>query len=431
MEREIYTSLLAWKNSKDRKPLVLYGARQVGKTYILKEFGKNEYKNVLYLNFDTNKELHNYFANDISPKRIIDSLKALFKQEINADDTLLIFDEIQECQRAKDSLKYFNEDAPEYHITAAGSFLGIASGKFPVGQVDMLTLYPLSFFEFLKATDNNILLKSLQNDKFSNPAMHILAVEILKRYFYVGGMPEAVKIFAKTDDLMLTRQIQENILSSYKEDFFKHIKNSDIPKVRMLWDSIPIHLAKEKKKFVYKEIKQGGRAAEFENAMNWLVNTGLVYKISNTQEAKIPLVAYEKQDYFKIYMHDVGLLAAIAKLDIKTFFYAGHDVFREFKGAIAEQFVLQELKPKNLPICYWSNSTGKAEVDFVIQYQDKILPLEVKSGENVKAKSLGVYMEKHKPQTALRTSLSNYGRNGNLTDIPLYAIGLLKEIMDT
>ncbi|MCL2843995.1 MAG: ATP-binding protein [Chitinivibrionia bacterium] len=429
MKRNIYTSLLAWKNSKDRKPLVLYGARQVGKTYILKEFGKNEYKNVLYLNFDTNKELHNYFANDISPKQIIGSLKALFKQEINAADTLLIFDEIQECQRAKDALKYFNEDAPEYHIAAAGSFLGIASGKFPVGQVDRLTLYPLSFFEFLKATNNDILLKSLENDKFSNPAMHILATEKLKQYFYVGGMPEAVKTYAKTGDLMLTRQIQENILSNYKEDFFKHIKSNDISKVRMLWDSVPVHLAKEKKKFVYKELKQGGRAAEFENALDWLINTGLVYKVSNTQEAKIPLISYEERENFKIYMHDVGLLGASAKLDIKTFFSAEHDIFREFKGAMAEQFVLQELKPKNYPICFWTNSTGKAEVDFVIQYEDKILPLEVKSGENTKAKSLGVYMEKYNPQIALRASLSDYAKKGDLIDIPLYSIGQFEEII--
>ena len=429
MKRDIYAHLISWKNSKNRKPLVLYGARQVGKTYILKEFGKNEYKNFLYLNFDTNRELHNYFTEDISPKQIIDSLKALFKQDITAGGTLLIFDEIQECQRAKDSLKYFNEDAPEYHIAAAGSFLGIANGKFPVGQVDRLTLYPLSFFEFLKATGNGILLKSLQNDKFSNPAMHVLATDKLKQYFYIGGMPEAVKTYAQTGDLTLTRQIQDNILSNYKEDFFKHIKSSDIPKVRMLWDSIPVHLAKEKKKFVYKEIKQGGRASEFENAMDWLVNTGLIYKISNTHEAKLPLIAYEERDSFKIYMHDVGLLAASAKLDIKTFFSAEHDIFREFKGAMAEQFVLQELKPKNFHTCYWSNSTGKAEVDFIIQYKDKILPLEVKSGENVKAKSLGVYMEKYKPQIAVRCSVSKYVRKENLIDIPLYAIGQLEEIL--
>jgi len=383
----------------------------------------------LYLNFDKNQELHHFFSNDISPKQIIGSLKALFKQEINAADTLLIFDEIQECQRAKDALKYFNEDAPEYHIAAAGSFLGIASGKFPVGQVDRLTLYPLSFFEFLKATNNDILLKSLENDKFSNPAMHVLATERLKQYFYVGGMPEAVKTYAKTGDLMLTRQIQENILANYKEDFFKHIKSNDIPKVRMLWDSVPVHLAKEKKKFVYKELKQGGRAAEFENALDWLINTGLVYKVSNTQEAKIPLVAYEERENFKIYMHDVGLLAAAAKLDIKTFFSAEHDIFREFKGAMAEQFVLQELKPKNYPICFWTNSTGKAEVDFVIQYEDKILPLEVKSGENTKAKSLGVYLEKYCPQIALRASLSDYVKKPDLIDIPLYSIGQFPKII--
>jgi predicted AAA+ superfamily ATPase len=250
-----------------------------------------------------------------------------------------------------------------------------------------------------------------------------LAVEKLKQYFYVGGMPEAVKTFIETGDFALTRQIQNNILSSYKEDFLKHIKGSDIPKVRMLWDSIPVHLAKEKKKFIYKEIKQGGRAAEFENALDWLVNTGLVYKVCRTGEAKIPLAAYEERDSFKLFMHDTGLLSASAKLDIKSFFGSDHEVFREFKGAMAEQFVLQELKPKNLPVCYWSNNTGNAEVDFVIQREDKIIPIEVKSGENAKAKSLKVYMEKYAPEIAVRASLLNYSKRGNLIDVPLYAIG--------
>jgi predicted AAA+ superfamily ATPase len=430
MERNIYTSLLAWKGSKRRKPLVLYGARQVGKTYILKEFGKNEYKNTVYLNFDTNRELHGYFAGDVSPKRIINALAALFRQEINARDTLIIFDEIQECQRAKDSLKYFNEDAPEYHVAAAGSFLGIASGKFPVGQVDRLTLYPLSFYEFLKAIGDEILLENLSADKPTNPGIHALSIEKLKQYFYVGGMPEAVKTFAGTGDPALTRQVQENILSSYKEDFLKHIKGSDIPKVRMLWDSIPVHLAKEKKKLVYKELKQGARAAEFENALDWLVNTGLVYKVSKTEEAKIPLLAYEERNSFKLYMLDTGLLSAAAKIDIKTFFSSEHDVFKEFKGAIAEQFALQELKPKNLPICYWSNSTGKAEVDFVVQYKDKIIPIEIKSGTQVKAQSLGIYIEKYAPPTAIRASLLNFKKWDNLTDIPLYAIGEFERFAD-
>jgi predicted AAA+ superfamily ATPase len=242
-------------------------------------------------------------------------------------------------------------------------------------------------------------------------------------------MPEAVKTYAQSGDLILTRRIQENILSNYKEDFLKHIKGADIPKVRMLWDSIPLHLAKEKKKFVYREIKQGGRAAEFENALDWLENTGLVYRICKTQEAKIPLIAYEERDSFKLYMHDTGLLAASAKLDIKTFFNSSHDVFREFKGAIAEQFVLQELKSKNHHICYWSNSTGKSEVDFVIQYEDKIIPIEVKSGENIKARSLGIYLEKYKPEIAVRASLSNYRKKGNLIDIPLYAVNKFEEIV--
>jgi predicted AAA+ superfamily ATPase len=423
MRRNIYNSLIDWKNSRNRKPLVLYGARQVGKTYILKEFGKNEYKNTLYLNFDKNRELHNYFANDISPHNIINSLKAIFKQEINAE-TLLIFDEIQECQRAKDSLKYFNEDAPEYNIAAAGSFLGIAGGKFPVGQVDKLTLYPMTFYEFLEATGNEILLENLQaaNER-ANSGIHALATEKLKQYFYIGGMPEVVKAYAQAGDLLLARQIQEQILSSYKEDFLKHIKGVDIPKVRMLWDSIPAHLAKEKKKFVYKEIKQGGRAAEFENALDWLENTGLVYKILKTEEAKIPLVAYQERNSFKLYMLDTGLLAASAKLDVKTFFGKEHEIFKEFKGALAEQFVLQELKPKNIPIYYWSSSTGKAEVDFVAQCEDKIIPVEVKSGESAKSKSLGVYIEKYNPQTAIRASLSNYEKRGNLFSVPLYAIG--------
>jgi predicted AAA+ superfamily ATPase len=238
-------------------------------------------------------------------------------------------------------------------------------------------------------------------------------------------MPEAVKTYVKTGDLALTRQIQENILSSYKEDFLKHIKDSDIPKVRMLWDSIPTHLAKEKKKFIYKEIKQGGRAAEFENALDWLVNTGLVYKVSKTEEAKIPLTAYQERNTFKLYMLDTGLLAASANLDIKTFFSIEYEIFKEFKGAIAEQFVLQELKLKKIPVFYWSNSTGKAEIDFVVQHEDKIIPIEVRSGKSTKAKSLGVYIEKYKPQIAIRASLSNYKKRDGLIDVPLYFIPFL------
>jgi predicted AAA+ superfamily ATPase len=415
MERLIYKSLLAWKGSQGKKPLVLYGARRVGKTYILKEFGKREYKNTLYLNFGTDKKLHGYFADDISPKYIIISLKAIFKQDIN-EETLLIFDEVQECQRAIDSLKFFSEYASEYHVAATGSFLETASEKFPAGQVNKLRLYPMLFSEFLEATGNEFLLKNMPN-------MHSLAVEKLKQYFYTGGMPEAVETFAKTEDLALTRQVQENILSSYKEDFSTRVKGSDIPKVRMLWNSIPIHLAKGKKKFMYKELKQGGRATEFENALNWLVNAGLVYKVPKTSEASIPLSAHEDQNSFKLYMLDTGLLAAAAKLDIKTFFSSEHNVFKEFNGAIAEQFAVQELKPKNLPLCYWLNSTGKAEMDFVVQHEGKIIPIEIKNEENTKAKSLAVYMNKYKPGAAIKSSLQKYAKTENLLSIPLYMLG--------
>lgn len=429
MERLAYKSLLAWKNSDDRKPLVLYGARQVGKTYILKEFGKREFKNTLYLNFDKEKKLHGYFADSISPKHIINSLKTEFGQEINAE-TLLIFDEIQECQRAKDALKYFNEDAPEYHLVAAGSFLGIAGGKFPVGQVNRLTLYPMSFFEFLEATGNEMLLQNLRSpDKSLVCAMHPLAAEKLRQYFYIGGMPEAVKTYAKTGDLLLTRQVQENILSNYKEDFLKHIKGSDIPKVRMLWDSIPVHLAKEKKKFMYKEIKQGGRAAEFENALDWLVNTGLVYKVSQTTSPSLPLSRNAKEA-FKLYMLDIGLLGAKANLDIKTFFEHDNKIFGEFKGALTEQFALQELKANsNYPIFYWANDSGSAEVDFLLQYKNEAVPLEVKSGIQTKAKSLNVYIEKYNPNLAIKSSLKHYGKSGNLFSVPLYLLGDLGEYL--
>jgi len=432
MKRFAYSDLLKWKNSAKRKPLILYGARQVGKTWLLKTFGKSEYKSVMYLNFDTNQKLHGYFGDDISPKIIITSLESHFNEKISPADTLLIFDEIQECQRAKDSLKYFCEDAPEYNIASAGSFLGIAGGKFPVGQVDEIILYPLSFYEFLDATGQDRLVNILYERNIQLiKNMHGLLTDKLKEYFYVGGMPEAVKTFADTNDLQAVREVQETILNNYKGDFSKHIKGVDIPKVRMLWDSIPAHLSKEKKKFIYKEIKTGGRASEFENAMDWLVNTGLVYKIAKTTEPKLPLVSYAERESFKLYMLDVGLLSAKSGLDIKTFYQPDHEVFKEFKGAIAEQYVVQELKTlSSMPIFYWGSDTGKAEVDFVIQYGNGIVPVEVKSDLNKKSYSLNVYMEAYKPKQAIRTSLNNFGIDAGLYSIPLYMIKSLREVLE-
>jgi predicted AAA+ superfamily ATPase len=432
MKRQAYTDLLIWKKSNNRKPLVVYGARQVGKTWLLREFGKNEYKQTIYLNFDKNRELHRYFGDDISPQKIILSLEAHFSAHINSGDTLIIFDEVQECQRAKDSLKYFNEDAPQYHITAAGSFLGIAEGKFPVGQVAELTLFPLSFYEYLEANGKDILLAQLKSlDKSFIKGISGLATQFLREYFYIGGMPEAVDTFIHSpDDLQAVREVQQRILKEYKNDFSKHIKATDIVKVRMIWDTIPLHLARERKKFMYKDIKIGARASEFENALDWLVNTGLVYKINRTTSGKIPLIAYEEREFFKLYVVDIGLLSAMSNLAIKTFYDTGSEIFKEFKGALAEQYVLQELKTCGiLPISYWGNDTGKAEVDFVLQYENTIIPLEVKASVNKKSKSLTVYRNEYHPTHSIRASLNNLGIDNGLYSIPLYLIASFAEVL--
>jgi predicted AAA+ superfamily ATPase len=424
-------SLKRWKNSAGRKPLMVYGARQVGKTWLMQEFGRTEFKNVLYLNFDKNEKARRIFGENIDPFYIISLLENNFEIKIDPKNTLLIFDEIQESQRAKDSLKYFNEEAPEYHIVAAGSFLGVATGKFPVGQVNRLTIYPMSFYEFLEAIGHNQLLGTLQK---LNPRMIAglsgTASELLKSYFYVGGMPAAVQTYAKTRDMRKVREVQDFILDNYKGDFSKHIKGVDIPKVRMLWDSIPAHLAKEKKKFIYKEIKSGGRAAEFENAMDWLVNTGLVYKVMRTETAKIPLLSYQQRDIFKLFMLDVGLLCAHSKIDMKTFLQPDANIFDDFKGALTEQFVLQELKNLTTnPILYWVNEKGHSEIDFVLQYNGEIVPIEAKSSENTRAKSLKIYMDMEKPAHAVRISLKNYGVRDNLYSVPLYMMGSFLDII--
>jgi predicted AAA+ superfamily ATPase len=431
MKRAAYNELLAWKTSKNRKPLILYGARQVGKTWLLNEFGKNEFKTTIYINFDKDPDVHKYFAGSLSPSYIIAGLEDYAKTKIVPGGTIIIFDEIQENQRAKDSLKYFNEDAPEYHIAAAGSFLGIAGGKFPVGQVDEITLRPMSFYEFLQALGNDILLKNI---KGLNRAMFdvntITAEPRLKEYMYVGGMPAAVKAFIESGNLHEARREQEKILNNYKEDFSKHIKGTDIPKVRMIWDSIPLHLAKEKKKFMYKELKTGARAAAYENALDWLVNTGLVYKVDRTSEAKLPIAAYAAREAFKIYMLDTGLLSAASGLDITTFYDIDPLVFKEFKGAITEQFVLQELKTLGtMPIYYWGRDDGKSEVDFVVQWRNEIVPIEVKSGIHTRSKSLDIYRELYHPTHAVRTTLKGFGVNGDLYSIPLYMIASFVDIL--
>ena len=431
MKRYALDELVAWKDSQSRKPLIVYGARQVGKTWLVREFGQTHYKNYLELDFLKHPELADYFTKDLDPHRIIKALEAKFATTITPADTLIFFDEIQECQHAKDSLKYFNDAAKDYHVIAAGSFLGVASGQFPVGQVNTLTLYPMSFYEFLEAAGRQQLLGSIrERDAALLDGLSTLLTDMLRTYFYVGGMPEAVSTFVTHGDLPKVRKVQDEILSAYKSDFSKHINASDIPKVSMLWNSIPVHLAKEKKKFIYKEVKVGGRASEFENAMEWLVNTGLVYKVVKTLTPRIPLDGYQEREVFKLYMLDVGLLCAKTNVDVSSFYKADNAIFSDFQGAMAEQYVLQELKHvcRN-PILYWGREKGDSEVDFVMQHKDGVIPIEVKSTRNAQSKSLKVYMDLERPERAIRTSLRNYGVEGNLCSIPLYMIASFADII--
>ena len=434
MKRSIYKDLLAWKASLSRKPLLLQGARQVGKTWLIKEFGKNEYKKTVYINFEETRAVSAYFDEDISPRHIIASLETHYDTRISPADTLIVFDEIQESQRALNSLKYFNESAPQYQIIAAGSFLGVAMhGGFPVGKVDRITLYPLSFFEFLQGTGNERYLKPLVKKDFD--LIRIMAKDyekLLKTYFLVGGMPKAVAAYAAGEDIREVRTIQKTILEDYKDDFSKHITPVNTPKVEIIWNSIPIHLSKEKKKFLYKEIKTGARSYAYEDAMNWLFNTRLVYKVSRVTDNSLPLASQvDVHEAFKLYMNDVGLFAAKAELDLTTLYEGGKAVFGNFNGAITEQFVMQELKAAGFNPYYWGREKGAAEVDFVIQWKNEVVPVEVKAGIRKKSKSLDVYRGLYHPAYAVRTTLNNYGKNVELYSVPLYMIGNIGELFST
>ncbi|MDR0322791.1 MAG: ATP-binding protein [Treponema sp.] len=428
MRRNITESLLQWKESSERKPLIIQGARQVGKTWLMKEFGRNFYASTVYINFDDMRIFHDLFIPDLNIKRIIASLEQIMRVKINADNTLIIFDEIQECNRALVSLKYFCENAPEYHIIAAGSFLGVAiheDNSFPVGKVEIKTLYPLNFFEFLTAIGEEGLVEAAVTQDYAYiQGLKNRYIELLKHYYYTGGMPEAVLTFAQERNLERVREVQHAIIAGYSADFSKHISAADIPKVHLLWNSIPAQLAKEKKKFVYSDIKQGARAREYENALGWLVKSGLVYKINRVSLPGLPLISYEEREHFKLYMLDIGLLSAKTNLDISTLLAPDTSLFRHFKGALSEQYVLQELKSldSELPVFYWTNAKNTSEIDFIIQKWDTVIPLEVKAETNLKAKSLTSFMEKHKPQKAVRASLSDYKQHSNIYEIPLYLL---------
>ena len=432
MKRSIYKDLLIWKESTERKPLLLQGARQVGKTYLMREFGKNEYANAVYINFEEKKTVSSFFDDDIDPAHIIKSLEAHYYTSINPSDTLIIFDEIQESSRALNSLKYFNENAPQYHIIAAGSFLGVAMhGSFPVGKVDRITLYPLSFFEFLEGTGNEQYLEYLKKKNFD--LIRIMAKDyekLLKTYFIVGGMPKAVSVYAERKDILEVRAIQKTILEDYKDDFSKHITAVNTPKVKIIWDSVPFHLSKEKKKFVYKDIKTGARAYAYEDAMNWLFNTRLVYKVSRVTDNKLPLSIHaDDRQAFKLYMLDVGLFAAKAEVDLTAIFEGSSAIFANFNGALTEQFVLQELITAGFTPYYWGREKGAAEVDFIIQWKNEVVPVEVKTSIRKKSKSLNVYRDLYQPAHIVRTTLNNYGKYEELLSLPLYMIGCIGELL--
>ncbi len=425
MKRKEYTNLLKWKNSKNRKPLIIRGARQVGKTWLMKEFGEKAYKQYMYVNLETHKHLKQVFEQyDIN--LIIDALQIETSIKFDAKNTLIILDEIQEVPEALNSLKYFYENVPHYHIIAAGSLLGVALHKntsFPVGKVDFLNLYPLNFKEFLHALNENALIDLIENANWELiKTFKNKYIEKLKQYYFVGGMPEAVVEFSNNKDYKKIREIQNNILSAYEQDFSKHAPTTIIPRIRMVWNSIPAQLSKENKKFIYGLLKKGARAKEYELALSWLVDTGLVYKIHNVNKPAIPLKAYEDLNTFKLFVLDTGLLSALSQLDTHTLL-EGNSIFEEFKGALTEQYVLQQLtSQKDLYIYYWSSQKSKAEIDFLIQTNNKIIPLEVKAAENLQAKSLKVFAKKYKPLLSIRTSMSDFRKETWMVNIPLYTL---------
>ena len=426
MYRIAIEKLYKWKNSKRRKPLIIEGARQVGKTWLMKEFGKQAYADTVYINFDSNSRMGDLFSADLDTDRLIMGLELYAGRKINPENTLLIFDEVQEVPRALASLKYFYENAPQYHIVCAGSLLGIAlhqGTSFPVGKVDFLKLYPLSFSEFLMATGNERFAELLKNQDYEMiTSFKQTYIDALKHYYFVGGMPEAVQSFAESKDFNEVRAIQKRILAAYEQDFSKHAPNEVVPKIRMLWNSIPSQLARENKKFIYGLVREGGRAREYETAIMWLSDCGLVHKVSRVNAAGIPLKAYEDLKAFKLFIVDVGLLGCMTGLRQRTLL-DGDDLFVEFKGALTEQYVCQQLKTiEDLGVYYYTNDRGSCEIDFVVDTGEQIVPIEVKAETNLRAKSLKTYRERFEPELSVRTSMADYKKEDWLLNLPLYAI---------
>jgi len=426
MQRFAMKKLEAWKNDDNRKPLVIMGARQVGKTWLMKEFGRLYYKKVAYISFYNNEAMKHVFEQDYDINRIVSAINIEVGFTISSDDTLIIFDEIQNAPKAFESLKYFYEDAPEYHIMVAGSLLGVALHEgisYPVGKVTTLNLYPLNFREFLYAVGEKGLADALETkdydliDSFSEKYIYHL-----KNYFYVGGMPEVVSKFINNNDYIAARELQKEIVLQYKGDFGKHISPNELPRINMVWDSIPMQLAKENKKFFFGQIKKGARSAEFEKAIQWLVDSGLVYRVHKVNEPHIPLSAYKELSFFKLFFVDIGLLGAMSELDLHSVI-EGNRLFVEFKGALTEQYVLQQImSDTTYTPYYYGTASATFEQDFLIQKGMDAVPIEVKAETNIHSKSLKAFYDKFHPSISIRLSLLNYKEQDWLVNIPLYAV---------
>ena len=426
MKRDKSEELISWKESKYRKPLVVRGARQTGKTWLLKEFGKSAFRNTVYVNFEETSNLQSLFKNDFDIQRIITAIQIHSQKLITPDDTLIIFDEIQSAEKGITSLKYFYENAPQYFIAAAGSLLGMglhSNISFPVGKVNFLDLRPMSFTEFLSAINEDGLAGAIKKNEWEAIAVfHNKLTEYLRYYFYVGGMPEVVRLFSETRDWDLVRKTQFQILHSYEGDFSKHAPIEIVPRIRMVWQSIPAQLAKENKKFIFGVLREGARVKDFELAIQWLVDCGLLLKSHRVSKPHLPLIAYQDLSVFKLFLNDIGLLGAMAGLNVRTLI-EGDSIFTEFKGALTEQYVMQQLCiGKDRYIGYWTNERSTSEVDFIIQDKGAVVPIEVKSGVNLRSKSFRLFCEKFKPERAIRTSLTPYKKEDWMINVPLYGI---------
>ena len=428
MNRDAMKYLESWKDRAKPEPLMIRGARQVGKTWLMKEFGKKSYEKTAYINFDGNERMHVLFSGDFSIDRIVEGLSLESNVDIEPDNTLIILDEIQEEKNAISCLKYFAEDPRSFHVVCAGSLLGISlhgGFSFPVGKVDHLDLYPMSFVEFLSATGNERLRSIIERRDYEMIRVNRdRFTGLLKAYYFIGGMPQAVSEYITTRNYDAVRHIHNNILSDYENDFSKHAPNSDVPKIRLVWKSIISQLAKENRKFLYSLLKTGSRAKEYENAIQWLSDAGLVIKVPRIKKPGIPLSAYEDLSAFKMYFVDTGLLGAKADLSAKAIL-EGSSLFTEFKGALTEQFVCQQLKSMDLDVYYWSADNSQAEIDFIFSLEDRIFPVEVKAEENLKSRSLRAFLDRFGMEKGIRLSLSDYRQQEWLTNYPLYTVSSL------